>query len=43
VREDRPGAIFDIVTRYANALDFVLPTSDEFERAAGALLKRGNA
>jgi alkylhydroperoxidase family enzyme len=35
------GALFSIVTRYANALDFVLPTADEFDRAAGMLLKRG--
>jgi uncharacterized peroxidase-related enzyme len=37
------GAIFNIVTRYADALDFALPTADEFERAAGMLLKRGYA
>jgi alkylhydroperoxidase family enzyme len=35
------GAIFNIITRYANALDFVLPTADEFDRAANMLLKRG--
>jgi uncharacterized peroxidase-related enzyme len=35
------GAIFNIITRYANALDFVVPTADEFDRAAGMLLKRG--
>lgn len=37
------GAIFNIVTRYANALDFALPTANEFDRAAGMLLKRGYA
>src|SRR5580692_188322 len=34
------GAIFNIVTRYADALDFTLPTADEFQRAASMLLKR---
>ena len=28
------GAVFNIVTRYANALDFAVPTADEFDRAA---------
>jgi uncharacterized peroxidase-related enzyme len=37
------GAIFNIVTRYADALDFALPTANEFERAASMLLKRGYA
>ena len=37
------GAIFNIVTRYADALNFVLPTTDEFERSARMLLKRGYA
>src|SRR5579872_2529754 len=36
-------AIFNIVTRYADALDFALPTPDEFKRAASMLLKRGYA
>jgi uncharacterized peroxidase-related enzyme len=35
------GALFSIVTRYANALDFALPTTNEFDRAASMLLKRG--
>jgi alkylhydroperoxidase family enzyme len=35
------GAVFNIVTRYANALDFAVPTADEFDRAATMLLKRG--
>lgn len=34
---------FNIVTRYANALAFALPTADEFDRAATMLLKRGYA
>ncbi|MGH6858511.1 MAG: carboxymuconolactone decarboxylase family protein [Methylocella sp.] len=34
-------ALFNIVTRYANALDFALPTAKEFDRAASMLLKRG--
>jgi uncharacterized peroxidase-related enzyme len=37
------GALFNIVTRYADALDFSLPTADEFDRAASMLLKRGYA
>jgi uncharacterized peroxidase-related enzyme len=37
------AALFNIVTRYADALDFALPTSVEFERAANMLLKRGYA
>jgi hypothetical protein len=32
-----------IVTRYADALDFAMPTPQEFERAAKMLLKRGYA
>ena len=35
------AAIFNIVTRYADALDFAMPQPDEFERAADMLLKRG--
>lgn len=37
------AAVFNIITRYANALDFALPTADEFVRAANMLLKRGYA
>jgi uncharacterized peroxidase-related enzyme len=37
------GALFSIVTRYADALEFALPTPAEFERAANMLLKRGYA
>jgi uncharacterized peroxidase-related enzyme len=36
-------ALFSIVTRYADALDFAIPTADEFDRAASMLLKRGYA
>ncbi len=35
------GALFNIVTRYAEALQFALPTAKEFDRAASMLLKRG--
>ncbi|MGW4058595.1 carboxymuconolactone decarboxylase family protein [Amycolatopsis sp. NPDC004747] len=37
------AAVFNIVTRYANALDFTVPTDAEFDKAAGMLLKRGYA
>jgi hypothetical protein len=35
------GTLFNIITRYADALDFVKPSPKEFDRAAGMLLKRG--
>ena len=35
------AAVFAVITRNANALDFEIPTSDEFDRAAGMLLRRG--
>jgi Uncharacterized conserved protein len=35
------GAVFNIVTRYADALDFAIPTDAEFDTSAGMLLKRG--
>ncbi|RDV43284.1 hypothetical protein DOE76_18640 [Leifsonia sp. ku-ls] len=35
------GAVFNIVTRNANALGFAMPTPDEFAKAAGMLLRRG--
>jgi uncharacterized peroxidase-related enzyme len=35
------GALFNIVTRYADALAFAMPTSEEFDKAAVMLLKRG--
>lgn len=37
------AAVFNIITRYANALDFVMPSASEFNRAASMLLKRGYA
>jgi uncharacterized peroxidase-related enzyme len=37
------AAVFNIVTRYADALDFVIPTPHEFDGAAAMLLKRGYA
>lgn len=37
------GALFNIITRYADALNFAMLTSDEFDRAASMLLKRGYA
>jgi uncharacterized peroxidase-related enzyme len=36
-------AVFNIITRYANALGFVIPTDTEFDKAAGMMLKRGYA
>nr|WP_281245349.1 carboxymuconolactone decarboxylase family protein [Microbacterium humi] len=35
------GALFNIITRYANALDFAIPTGADFDKAARMLLKRG--
>ncbi|MGN8027730.1 carboxymuconolactone decarboxylase family protein [Microbacterium sp. 22242] len=35
------GAVFAVITRNANALDFEIPTPEEFDRAAGMLLRRG--
>jgi hypothetical protein len=35
--------VFNIITRYANALDFAMPAPLEFDRAASMLLKRGYA
>ena len=37
------GTVFNIITRYALALDFAMPSAKEFDRAAGMLLKRGYA
>jgi AhpD family alkylhydroperoxidase len=37
------GTLFNIITRYADALDFAMPSANEFERAATMLLKRGYA
>lgn len=35
------ASIFAVITRYANALDFAIPTDPEFDKAADMLLKRG--
>jgi uncharacterized peroxidase-related enzyme len=35
------GAIFNIITRYADALNFTIPMEAEFDKSAGMLLKRG--
>ncbi|MGN6200674.1 carboxymuconolactone decarboxylase family protein [Humibacter sp.] len=35
------ASVFNVITRYANALAFQIPSSDEFDKAAGMLLKRG--
>jgi alkylhydroperoxidase family enzyme len=35
------ASLFNIITRYADALDFAIPTADEFDRAGEMLLKRG--
>jgi uncharacterized peroxidase-related enzyme len=35
------ATLFAIITRYANALAFAIPTEAEFDKAAGMLLKRG--
>ncbi len=37
------ATVFNIITRYADALDFAIPSPSEFDRAAGMLLKRGYA
>lgn len=37
------AALFAIVTRYANALDFDIPSLADFDKAAGMLLRRGYA
>jgi uncharacterized peroxidase-related enzyme len=37
------AALFNIITRYANALGFTIPTDAEFDKAAGMMLKRGYA
>lgn len=35
------ASLFNIITRYADALGFAIPTADEFDRAGDMLLKRG--
>ncbi|MGC5172072.1 carboxymuconolactone decarboxylase family protein [Microbacterium sp. DT81.1] len=37
------AALFNIIARNANALDFEIPSSQDFAKAAGMLLKRGYA
>ncbi|MTD56620.1 carboxymuconolactone decarboxylase family protein [Amycolatopsis pithecellobii] len=37
------AALFNIITRYANALDFAIPSDAGFDKAAGMMLKRGYA
>lgn len=37
------GAVFNIITRYADALDFSVPSPADFDRAADMLIKRGYA
>lgn len=37
------ATLFNIITRYANALDFELPTDKQFARSSAILLKRGYA
>jgi alkylhydroperoxidase family enzyme len=37
------ASVFNIITRYADALGFAIPTPDEFDRAGKMLLKRGYA
>ena len=37
------GTLFNIITRYADTLDFAIPSAEEFDRAAVMLLKRGYA
>jgi AhpD family alkylhydroperoxidase len=37
------ATVFNIISRYANALDFAIPSVVEFDRAATILLKRGYA
>lgn len=37
------GAVFAVITRNANALDFEIPSTRDFDRAAGMLLRRGYA
>jgi alkylhydroperoxidase family enzyme len=37
------ASVFNVITRYANALDFAIPTVAEFGKAATMMLKRGYA
>lgn len=35
------AAVFNIISRYADALDFAIPTEAEYDKAADMMLKRG--
>ena len=35
------ATVFNVIRRYADALQFAIPTADEFDRAGDMLLKRG--
>jgi uncharacterized peroxidase-related enzyme len=35
------AAVFNIITRYADALDFTIPSHEEYEKSARMLFKRG--
>ena len=35
------AAVFNVITRYANALDFEIPSPADFDAAAAMLLRRG--
>jgi uncharacterized peroxidase-related enzyme len=37
------AAVFNVITRYADALDFAIPSDAEYGKAAGMLFKRGYA
>ena len=37
------GAVFAVITRNANALDYEIPSAQDFDSAAGMLLRRGYA
>lgn len=37
------AAVFSIIARYSEALDFAIPTDTEFDKSADMLLKRGYA
>ncbi len=37
------AAVFGIITRYADALGFALPTQREFEKSAAMMLRHGYA
>ena len=37
------ATVFGVITRYADALQFALPSEGEFDKAAVMLLKRGYA